>query len=61
MLQGSTLDYVMCDSEGLFDPLKGHNKIQKMKNKQFFFKNSILASNNEAKNWKTGRVYQEAQ
>lgn len=50
MLQDSTPDYVMCDSEELYDPL--HNKIQKMKNKlSFFFSTSILTSNNEAKNW----------
>lgn len=35
MLQDSTPDYVMCDSEELYDPL--HNKIQKMKNKLSFF------------------------
>lgn len=29
--------YVMCDSKRLFDPLKGHNKIQKMKNELYLF------------------------
>jgi len=28
MLQDGTLDHVMFDSNVLFDPLKGHNKLQ---------------------------------
>lgn len=31
-----TLEYVMCDSEELFGPLEGHNKIQQMKNELSF-------------------------
>lgn len=39
MLQDRILNYVVFDSKGLFDPLKGHNNIQWLKIFFYFFLN----------------------